>query len=166
MIQLRTTLSDNDIINIRTLLRKTGFFDAAPDEIDVAIKLIEEARTKGNNIDNYRVIIADIASNTEKWIAGYICFAKVPCSISTYEIYWLAVDSSIQGKGIGKKLINEAFKEIKELKGNKLILHTAGRSQYIPTHKFYESIGFTEEARIKDYYAIGDDGIIYSLLIK
>src|SRR5574344_382400 len=164
MITIRENIFPEDVNKIRDVLKGTGFFFSASDEIDVACGLVEEVLANGNNVDNYRILIAEDNSpdNPNNEIAGYVCFARVPCSVSTYEIYWIAVNKNIQGKGTGRALINEVEKIVKQLNGNKLILYTAGRELYTPTHKFYKACNFKEEARIKDYYSIGDDCIIYS----
>lgn len=163
MIKFREKLEISDIQNVRDLLAGTGFFDAAPDEIDVASNLVKLSVEDGNTIENYKVIIAEeYTDNGAKIFAGYVCFAKVPCSLCTFEIYWIAVNKSIQGKGIGQLLLKEVEKTAISNSANKIILYTAGREQYLPTQQFYEHNSFKKEAVIKDYYSIGDDCLIYS----
>ena len=41
-------------------------------------------------------------------------------------------------------------------------METSGRESYLPTRKFYEKIGYTVAACVKDFYAVGDDKIIYT----
>lgn len=158
MLSFRKTIKKEDIVRIREILLSTQFFNQAPDEIDVAAELAEISIKGGNNVDNYRFIFIEDDSHT----IGYACFAKVPCSNTCFEIYWLGVDKSCQGKGAGKILINEVLNEIRQGGGAKAILQTAGREQYIPTQKFYISVGFELEARIKNYYDFGDDCLIYT----
>ncbi|MEG1556245.1 MAG: GNAT family N-acetyltransferase [Bacteroidales bacterium] len=143
-------------------MQSTGFFEQSPDEIDIAIELAEMALEQGNNIENYDFIMAE----QDDQVVGYVCFSRVPCSISSFEIYWLCVDQRWQGNHIGKKLIEETIQIIRTCGGKKLILQTAGRTQYIPTQKFYSACGFIEEARIKDYYAEGDDCLIFTMGIN
>ena len=45
--------------------------------------------------------------------------------------------------------------------GTALYAETSSREKYIPTHMFYRKNVFTEVARIKDFYDIGNDKIIY-----
>ncbi|MDD2205148.1 MAG: GNAT family N-acetyltransferase [Bacteroidales bacterium] len=162
MLSFRKKISPDDASTIRKMLEGTHFFDEAIDEIDVAIELVQDVISNGNNVENYRIIIAEDNSN----VVGYICFARVPCTVSTYEIYWLCVEHSEQGKGIGHLLINEALSEITALNGSKIVLQTAGRNQYLSTQLFYKSCGFIEEARLKNYFVKGDDCLIFSMDIK
>lgn len=163
MLSIRKEIYKEDVEKIRQMLIGTGFFDQAPDETDVAIELVELALNNGNNTDNYQILIAE---NENGEMAGYVCFAKVPCTLGTYEMYWLCVNKSIQGQGIGKFIVDTVFDMVRDLGGHKLILQTAGRAQYIPTQKFYIHCGFTLEARIKDYYDIGDDCLTYTKEIR
>lgn len=159
MPSFRDEIFSEDLEKIKNILNSTGFFEGAPDEIDVAVELAQEALDNGNTPENYSFLFLEDEGRT----AGYACFARVPCTVSTFEIYWLAVDNNIRGKGFGKKLISEVIERIKALGATKLVLHTAGREQYIPTQKFYDACGFKQEARLKNYYAAGDDCLIYSM---
>lgn len=158
MLTFRNLIKEEDLDPLREILSSTHFFDQSPDEIDVAIELAQLAVSNGNNVENYDFIIAEYQNE----IVGFICFSRVPCSLTSFEIYWLCVAPNRQGMGIGKQLINEAATIIIHHHGKKIILQTAGREQYLPTQKFYTATGFSIEARIKDYYAIGDDCLIFT----
>ncbi len=158
MLSFRKEIFPEDVARIRGILESSGFFEAAPDEIDVAAELAEAALKDGNTPENYAFIFAEEEGRT----VGYACFARVPCTVSTFEIYWLGVYGDCRGRGIGKMLMNEIIRLVRELGASKLLLQTAGRAQYIPTQKFYLSCGFKEEARLKNYYAAGDDCLIFS----
>jgi ribosomal protein S18 acetylase RimI-like enzyme len=159
MLSIRKDIHSEDAGKIRGILSGTGFFDEAPDEIDVAMELVHSAIDDGNDAENYRILIAEDGSE----VVGYICYAHVPCTLSTYEMYWICVDKRTQGKGVGRALVDEALGEVRGLGGVKIILYTAGREQYLPTQRFYASCGFALEARLKNYYAPGDDCLIYSM---
>jgi Acetyltransferases len=158
---LRNSIVVSDVPRIKEMLLSTGFFDQAPDEIDIAIELAEYALKNGNKISNYDFIFAE----EDGKVLGYTCFGHTPCTLTTFEIYWIAVDKSAQRLGVGRALADEVFRISKANGGKKVVLYTAGRPLYIPTHKFYESCGFREEARIKNYYDVGDDSVIYTIEI-
>ncbi|MGH7286410.1 MAG: hypothetical protein ACREI8_00100, partial [Myxococcota bacterium] len=40
-------------------------------------------------------------------------------------------------------------------------VETSGRRDYEPTRAFYERAGYVAEARLADFYAPGDDKIVY-----
>ena len=161
-MNFRNAIQPSDVQHIKDILASTGFFDQAPDEIDIAVELAEYALKNGNKIENYDFIFAE----EDGKVLGYTCFGHTPCTLNTFEIYWIAVDATLQHGGVGRGLINEVLKKIKPLGAKKLVLYTAGRDQYIPTHRFYEAVGFKEEARLKNYYDEGDDSVIYTIDIR
>ena len=140
----RNEIFPRDVDAVREILSSTGFFEEALDEIDVAIELAEKALADDKTL-------------------GYACFARVPCTVSSFEIYWIAVHNNCRGQGLGKQLMKEVVRLVKGFGATKLVLQTAGREQYLPTQKFYQSCGFKEEARLKNYYAAGDDCLIYTM---
>ena len=38
-------------------------------------------------------------------LAGWICWGPTPCTLGTYDLYWMAVDPALQGSGIGTALV-------------------------------------------------------------
>lgn len=155
----RNKIFKRDIETIRDILSSTGFFEEAPDEIDVAVELAEKALADGNSPENYDFVFLDDGEKT----VGYACFARVPCTVASFEIYWIAVHNDCRGRGLGKQLMKEVVRSVKGFGATKLVLQTAGREQYLPTQKFYQACGFKEEARLKNYYAAGDDCLIYTI---
>ena len=64
-----------------------------------------------------------------------------------------------QGKGYGAKLIAEVEKS---LHGERiLIVEASGLDEFAATRRFYETQGYTREAVIRDYWADGDDKVIF-----
>jgi len=46
-----------------------------------------------------------------------------------------------------------------------VVVETAGRAEYAPTRAFYERRGYAAVARIPDFYAPGDDQVVYTKAI-
>lgn len=158
MLSFRNTIEKKDVPRIREMLTSTHFFEESPDEIDVAIELADIALADYESSEYKFLFIQE-----DNCVLGYVCYGKVACTISTFEIYWICVDKQQQNRGIGKMLIEEIVRIIKKLGGKKLVLQTAGRDEYLPTQKFYASSGFQMEAQIKNYYTVGDDCLIFTM---
>ncbi|MBC8044511.1 MAG: GNAT family N-acetyltransferase [Rhizobacter sp.] len=139
---------------IRTILQATNFF--RDDEIDVAIELLD---ANLNRTDDYQVYVA--AGEAGK-VLGYVCFGKIPITQSSFDLYWIAVDPNAQKGGIGKQLFEFTCNEVSQQGGKLIVIETASQPKYIPTQRFYERIGCTLEARLKNFYSIGDDKLIYT----
>lgn len=147
-----------DIDAVRALLRKTGFF--RPDEIDVALELIRERLAKGP-VCGYAFVFLTFDGS----LAGYCCYGPIPCTISSYDIYWIAVDPDCQGYGLGKTILREAQQRIQEETGTRIYIETSHSEKYLPTRRFYESNGFERKALLEDFFAPGDGKAIYCKIL-
>lgn len=147
---------DKDLIN--KILRMTNFFNE--EEIAVALELIDDHLEKGNRSD-YNFLVA-YPSNDHDALLGYTCFGHIPGTHNCYDLYWIVVSPEYQNKCIGKQLLTKTEQLIKKDNGRKLYAETSGRQQYLPSREFYLRNHFIEEARLQDFYAQGDDKIIYS----
>jgi len=58
--------------------------------------------------------------------AAYICFGKRPLTEGTYDLYWIAVDPKIHGKGIGSQLISFMESELSKVNANLVLIETSG----------------------------------------
>ncbi|MDR1519157.1 MAG: GNAT family N-acetyltransferase [Planctomycetota bacterium] len=148
----------SDVPAVRELLGDTGFF--RPDEIGVAAELVEEGLAKGA-ASGYHFIFAEAGGQ----LAGYVCFGPIPCSIGSFDLYWLAVDKRLQGRGLGLGLAARCEAAARRMGARGIYAETSGKAQYLPTRRFYERAGFAEAARLPDFYAVGDAKIIYRKIL-
>lgn len=153
-ITFRDQVHTNDPHAVREIVTSTAFFSAS--EVDVAEELVTERLAKGEE-SGYFFVFADIPG---RGTMGYACYGPTPCTVSTHDLYWIAVHEEMRGQGLGRKLMAEVEERLRRAKGGKLIAETSSREQYEPTQRFYLSCGFSNEARIRDYYAPGED-ILY-----
>ena len=148
-----------DLKTVRDIVASTGFFEGAPDEIDIAVELVQEALDKGCSPETYCFLFLEDGGKT----IGYSCYARTPCTLGTFGLYWIVVHNDRRDQGLGKILMNQTVDRIKKLGASKVVAETSGREQYLPTRKFYESCGFKLEASLKDFYAEGDDCLFYTM---
>jgi ribosomal protein S18 acetylase RimI-like enzyme len=91
-----------------------------------------------------------------------VCWGPTPCTEGSFDIYWVGIAPACQGQGLGRRLMDFAEEQIRAAGGRLFIVETSGREIYLPTRAFYERIGYTIAAVVKDFYAPGDDKIIYT----
>jgi ribosomal protein S18 acetylase RimI-like enzyme len=101
------------------------------------------------------------AFTPEEVLVGYACWGPTPATDRTWDLYWIAVDTALQGAGIGTILLEEVERRLVGQHARMLIAETSSRSDYAPTRGFYDRRGYAEEARVRDFYAPGDDRIIF-----
>lgn len=145
---------DRDLI--KQVLIDTHHFNA--EEIQVALELID---TYLNDEDKLDYIIYVFTDDITDKVAGYICYGKRPLTESTYDLYWIAVDPNIHGKGIGSKLIAFMENDIRERGGTLILIETSGKAAYENERRFYEKNCYKLQTVIKDFYRSGDDLVVY-----
>ncbi|HEM48904.1 MAG TPA: GNAT family N-acetyltransferase [Caldithrix sp.] len=158
-IYFRTATHQEDEKNIRDIVTSTGFFNQ--EEIDIAVELLTENLQKGGEVSGYHFIFAEINEQT----VGYACFGPIPATKFSYDLYWIAVHENSRGMGIGKKLLIESEKAIKNLGGQRIYIETSSRAQYNPTRAFYISSHYETAAILKDFYAPGDSKYIFLKIV-
>ena len=79
----------------------------------------------------------------------------------TWNMLALAVRPDLQGKRIGAALVKAAEQHLKDKGQRILIVDTSGSDDFALTRKFYAQNGYDEEARIRDFWADGDDKVIF-----
>jgi len=105
-----------------------------------------------------------LVEKENKIIIGFIIYSieKDKCLIK-----WMAVKKGLQGKGIGRKLINNLILLCKKAKIKEIETDTlAETEEYAPyekTRSFYYSVGFTKYKVIKRGYEDGDDKLVLKM---
>lgn len=164
---LSDTITAERVVEIRALVRATGFF--SEEEERIAAELAEESLVKGA-LSGYEFVFAQHGAQhrnreecnpQEGGIRGYGCFGAVPGTEGSYDLYWIVVHPEHQGRGLGSALVEETLRRVRQRGGRALYAETSGRSQYEPTRRFYERQGFKKAACFKDFYKIGDDKVVY-----
>ena len=93
---------------------------------------------------------------------GYACFGPHSLTQGTYDLYWIVVDPTAQGHGIGHALLARVEAEVQARGGRLLLVETSSTPAYTAARRFYESSGYRCEATIHDFYAPRDDLVIFS----
>jgi ribosomal protein S18 acetylase RimI-like enzyme len=73
----------------------------------------------------------------------------------------MAVDPALHGAGVGTALLHAMESRLAGV-ARLVVVETAGRSDYAPTRGFYEARGYRAVSRIPDFYAPGDDQVVYT----
>ena len=138
------------------LVRATGFFTDA--EVAVAEELIDVTLDRPDQKDYNVVVIEDGA----KGVVGYMTWGPTPLAEDAYDIYWMAVAPSEQGKGRGRELVAWLEDEVRRRDGRVVIIETSSQPKYHGTRRFYLDLGYKEVARVPDFDRAGDDRVIYA----
>lgn len=139
---------------MRELVASTGMFTSA--EADVAVELVDERLAKGPS-SGYDFLFLE----SDGQVCGYVCYGHIAVTQSSYDLYWIVVGRAFQRRGYGQALLAEAEKRIERAGGTRVYIETSDREEYHPTRAFYHRGGYVREACLKDFYAPGDDRVVY-----
>ena len=146
------TLRPHHRAELERLLVDTGYFRS--DEVTVALEVFD-AYCAAPDAD-YSGHAALAAGGS---LAGYVIYGPTPCTVGTWDIYWIAVAPAVQRGGVGSLLIDEVERRLHG-RARLILVETSGQPLYASTRAFYERRGFNEVARVPDFYAEGDDRVI------
>jgi ribosomal protein S18 acetylase RimI-like enzyme len=122
--------------------------------VDCALELIDLAKTGDHR--EYQVLVAE----KEGALAGYICYGPTPMTEGTHDLYWIASDPKFRGQGVGAALVSAMEGELRRRGARQIRIETSATEDYGPARGFYRAMKYSEEARFRDFYKVGDDLII------
>ncbi len=144
-----TTTSIDDVPSLKEVLDRTGLFpsDMLSDMLTPALAGETEAfwltyRHDGKAVGFCYTVAEELAEGTWNMLA-------------------LAVHPEFQGKGFGTALVSAAEQHLRDKGERILLVVTSGSDDFALTRKFYAQNGYEEEARIRDFWAEGDDKVIF-----
>lgn len=153
-ITFRSEVIPSDIQTIKEIVESTQFFH--PEEVEIAIELIEERLHKGEK-SGYHFIFAEYESS----VVGYSCYGLIPCTKNRYDLHWIAVKNSFQGKTVGSLLLKKTEASIQHLHGKRIYIETSSKPLYEPTRQFYLKHGYHLDVLVPHFYDQDDDKMIF-----
>ncbi len=147
-----------DRSRIREIIISSGKF--TEEEVRTALELVDEALEKGEE-SGYVIRLLEMEKG-QPAVQGYVCYGPTPLTQGVYDLYWIVTDPAVQGRGFGRRLIEYAEGDIKRRGGRLLLIETSSQEAYGATIRFYKKAGYKLEARIKNFYRIGDDKLVFS----
>ena len=92
---------------------------------------------------------------------GFVYWAPAPMTDRTWVLYWIAVRRDLQSLGSGARLLAFCETEVLAAGGRLLLIETSSLPSYAPTRRFYAKHGYEPPAVIRDFYADGDDLLVF-----
>jgi ribosomal protein S18 acetylase RimI-like enzyme len=157
-------LRRDDRASIERILRDTKVFLEA--EVQCALELIDVYLNNADQRDYWLACAVDAADQP----VGYVCYGPTPLTLGTYDLYWIAVDPAWHGRGIGSLLIEYVERQVCQPNlmaataepARLLVIETSSLPRYESARRLYQRYHYREVARIPDFYADGDDRVLYT----
>ncbi len=153
MITIRSGVSADQ----HQLLRLVGTIDAFhAEDKELAREIIHDGLPSGNN--GYEILVA---VDRKQELCGFICYGAIPLAAGRWDVYLIAVSPASSRRGVGRLLMGGMAERLDE--GMHVYIDTSGLNS--GACAFYERLGYEPVCRLPDFYADGDDKIVYAKVV-
>ncbi|MEE8134999.1 MAG: GNAT family N-acetyltransferase [Gemmatimonadales bacterium] len=139
---------------VSAMVRAVGAFRDS--EVAIALEVFDDATTNPGK-DYFGLGAYDCDR-----LVGFTLYGRTPGTETTWDLYWIVVDPEGHRRGIGRQLMDATEAAMREQGGTLIVVETSSRDDYGPTRNFYEALLYDQAAYIADYYAPGDDLIVFT----
>lgn len=102
-------------------------------------------------------LVADDATG----VLGFAYCEPERMTVGTYNLLAIAVDPDRQGVGVGQQLVSALLDRLRDTNGRLLLVETSSLPEYARTRRFYIQLGFDREAVVREFYAAGEDKVVF-----
>lgn len=134
------------------ILRESGQFDDAA--ITYIAQILEDHLNEGSDSI---WLTADDGDPI-----GFAYCAPEPMTSGTWNLLMLWIKPGKRTQGHGSGLVAQVEEILANQNSRLLIVETSGLPEFEAARMFYSKVGFTQAARIKDFFSAGDDKLIYT----
>lgn len=139
----------DDLDGVRLVLDSTGLFPSS------MVDEMAEPFLSGNAQHLWLVAVS------EDQTFGFAYCEPERMTEGTYNLLAIAVSADRQRSGIGAALIRCVENDVRDRNGRILLVETSTDPDQDGARAFYLKDGFTEEARIRDFYAPGQTKVVF-----
>lgn len=154
-ITFREVIYKSDLNDVVKITEKSGFF--TKEEVDITRELITLRFKDGAEKSGYNFIIIESVGK----VLGFSCFGKIPCTKSSFDLYWIVIDKKYKNLGLGKRILELTENRVKDMGGESIYIETSSTELYKPTRLFYENNGYSLATVLADFYDKNDDKNLY-----
>jgi GNAT superfamily N-acetyltransferase len=150
---IRPSVPD-DTPDLLTIARDTGVFK--PLELVALEEVLDdyhaEEHAKGHE---------SLTCEQEGIPIGFAYYAPAAMCDRAWYLYWIAVSKSRHAQGVGTRLLDAAEQDVTRRGARLFLIETSSLPHYEPTRRFYERRGYERACRLADFYADGDDLVVF-----
>ena len=157
-VEIRPT-SPEDQGAIRALAAAAGLFSE-----DEAAEIITDVGTSGEGDSLWLGAVGPAGA-----LVGAVYAGREPVSDEVWNMYFLAVDPSLHGTGVGSALVAETESRLRrrsEGPASAVVVETSSGESYAAARRFYAGRGYTQVGRVPQYYGPDEDKIIFWKLLR
>lgn len=138
-----------------TLAEGTGVFK--PLEIKALHEVLDDYHAVTRAAHGHRAV----ALEQEGQVLGFAYYTPDAMTERTWSLWWIAVSRVLQARGLGTDLLRYLEADAREAGARVLFIDTSSLPHYDPTRRFYLKHGYEITGVLRDYYADGDDKVVF-----
>jgi ribosomal protein S18 acetylase RimI-like enzyme len=81
---------------------------------------------------------------------------------AVWNIWWIGVQPASQGLGAGRGLLHHIEARVAAQGARLVVIETSATAGLARARRFYASQGYAECGRVPDFYAEGDDKVVFA----
>ena len=140
------------------MIEGVGLFDA---DGMAEIESLLSAYTERTMDDRDTWIVQDDGA-----IRGVAYVAPERMTDRAWNLYLIAVAQNVRGSGRGSALLRYVEDRLTARGERLLLVETSGLEEFAKTRAFYRKNGYSEEARIREFYAAGEDKVVFTKVLE
>ena len=154
---IRPTTPD-DTTALINLADATGLFP--PSGLELLRQMLTDSLGKNSDTEPFWI------TDDDNGLVGVAYCEPERMTDRTWNLQLIAIHPSRQGQGRGAKLLGYVEQALMMRGGRMLLVETSGLPDCERTQRFYVKCGYEEEARIRDFYATGDDKVVFRKVLN
>ena len=147
------TITEADIPAITSVATASGLF--TDDQLSLVDQMLVSALADTDSSSPFWRVLDD----AEVRAIAYVEPERM--TDGTWNIQLIAVFPDCQRSGLGRHLLADVEQQLRDRGARIVLVETSGTDEFDYVRAFYASSGFTEEARIREFYAEGVDKVTY-----
>jgi ribosomal protein S18 acetylase RimI-like enzyme len=137
---------------IMRIVAESGQFD------DEAQGYVRETLKNHLSVENDEIWLT--ADDGEPVGVAYCAPEPVASGAWNLQMLWTRGDSNRAGHG--GAMVKYLETELRSRSARLLIVETSGLADFAPARAFYEKYGFIHEATVRNFFAVGDDKLVFT----
>lgn len=154
---IRSTTPD-DTTALIALAEATGLFP--PSALELLRQMLTDSLEANSNTEAFWI------TDDDNGPVGVAYCEPERMTDRTWNLQLIAIHPDRQRQGRGTKLLRYVEQALRTRRGRVLLVETSGMPEFDRTRAFYRKCGFEEEARIRDFYAAGDDKVVFRKVLN
>jgi GNAT superfamily N-acetyltransferase len=143
-----------DTPTLIALTRATGVF--RPLELQALDEVLEDYH--GGTCGQGHVAVTEEEGGQ---VRGFAYYAPAAMTDRAWYLWWIVVRKDLHARGIGGELLRRAEDDVRRARGRILLVETSSTPHYDFTRRFYLKHGYEQHAVLRDFYADGDDMVVF-----